>query len=74
MGFAWTCFVGAFVRTGGQKSRLAFAIICWREPHMLILDEPTNHLDVRFERTHTHSTLPRTSTHSRFSPFFLLSN
>ena len=23
--------------SGGQKSRLAFAIICWKEPHMLIL-------------------------------------
>ena len=24
-------------RSGGQKSRLAFAIITWREPHLLIL-------------------------------------
>jgi ATP-binding cassette subfamily F protein 3 len=30
----------------GQKSRLAFAVICWRQPHVLILDEPTNHLDM----------------------------
>lgn len=34
----------------GQKSRLAFSIICWKEPHVLIMDEPTNHLEYA---THT---------------------
>src|SRR4051812_33969923 len=24
--------------SGGQKSRVAFAIICWKEPHLLIMD------------------------------------
>lgn len=32
--------------SGGQKSRLVFAILTWQEPHLLILDEPTNHLDM----------------------------
>lgn len=33
--------------SGGQKSRVAFAILCLSEPHVLILDEPSNHLDTQ---------------------------
>jgi len=29
-----------------KKSRIAFAICVWNNPHILILDEPTNHLDL----------------------------
>ncbi|KAL6055690.1 ATP-binding cassette, regulator of translational elongation [Balamuthia mandrillaris] len=32
--------------SGGQKSRVVFALLGWLKPHFLILDEPTNHLDV----------------------------
>ena len=31
--------------SGGQKSRVVFAAITYKEPQLLILDEPTNHLD-----------------------------
>ncbi|TRY79831.1 hypothetical protein TCAL_05806 [Tigriopus californicus] len=33
--------------SGGQKSRVAFAILCAHKPNFLILDEPTNHLDIQ---------------------------
>ncbi|XP_071840110.1 ATP-binding cassette sub-family F member 3-like [Apostichopus japonicus] len=32
--------------SGGQKSRVAFAIMCMANPNFFILDEPTNHLDI----------------------------
>lgn len=32
--------------SGGQKSRVAFACLSMRNPHILVLDEPSNHLDI----------------------------
>jgi len=32
--------------SGGERARLALALITRDAPHMLVLDEPTNHLDV----------------------------
>jgi len=32
--------------SGGQKSRVAFAVLCGHNPNFLVLDEPTNHLDI----------------------------
>lgn len=30
--------------SGGQKSRVAFAKITFKKPHIILLDEPSNHL------------------------------
>jgi len=35
-----------FFLSGGQKSRVAFAVLTWKKPSFIIMDEPTNHLDM----------------------------
>ncbi|KAJ8906260.1 hypothetical protein NDN08_002753 [Rhodosorus marinus] len=34
------------ILSGGQKSRVAFAEMAYKQPHIMLFDEPTNHLDI----------------------------
>ena len=39
--------------SGGEKARLALALVAWQRPNLLLLDEPSNHLDLEMRHALT---------------------
>ena len=41
--------------SGGEKARLALALLVWQQPNLLLLDEPSNHLDLDMREALVHA-------------------